>query len=391
MAVLFWICFIIVFYTYLGYPIVLFLIIYLKRIGKKDKQIYDFDELPEASLIIAAYNEEDFIKEKIENTLSLKYPKGKLEIIIVTDGSSDATPSIVKGYEPQLIGMHSPERAGKMKAIERAMKYANHDILIFTDANTFLNEDALVNMVRHYKEPLVGGVAGEKRVMIKEKDKAASAGEGIYWKYESKLKKWDSDLYSVVGAAGELYSVRRSLHPEVPPGTIIEDFYLTLKIAESGYQIRYEPEAYAMETGSENVKEELKRKIRISAGGIQAISRLTGLLNPFKHGWLTFQYISHRALRWTLTPLCLLFLLITNAFIVVFEPSPFWLTLLVGQLAFYILAGLGYLMQSRDIKLKVLFVPYYFFIMNFSVYLGFIRFLKGQQSVLWERAQRAKA
>ncbi|MEO1653260.1 MAG: glycosyltransferase family 2 protein, partial [Bacteroidota bacterium] len=212
---------------------------------------------------------------------------------------------------------------------------------------------------------------------------------GIYWKYESWLKKMDSELYSVVGAAGELFSIRKSLFIEVEPNAILDDFIISLRIAQQGYLVKYEPQAYSVEMASSSVEDEIKRKVRISAGGIQSIIWLKDLLNPIKHGILSFQYISHRVLRWTLTPLALAFVLITNL-ILAYGTNGLYDYLLVLQLGFYLLALLGWLLENYKIKIKALFVPFYFTMMNVCVYLGFLRFLRGRQSVVWEKARRAQ-
>ena len=195
----------------------------------------------------------------------------------------------------------------------------------------------------------------------------------------------------MVGAAGELFAIRTELWQEVEKDTLLDDFMISLRTAMKGFTIQYNPEAYAIENASANVKEELKRKIRISAGGIQSVVRLAPLLNVFKYGTLSFQYISHRVLRWTLTPLLLLLIIPANLILALDEglwsfgifSFLFW-----GQIAFYTAALVGWFLENRQIRLKILFIPYYFFIMNLSVFLGFNRYLKGNQSVNWERAQR---
>lgn len=383
--IIFWFLIFLVFYAYLGYGILLFFIIRIKRFFRKPR-LYTHDELPTVTFMVAAFNEEDYIREKIDNTLALDYPKEKLKFLFVTDGSNDSTPKIVKEY-PEIQLMHHPERRGKIAAVERAMPYVDTDIVIFTDANTHVNREAVHNIIRHYADPTVGGVAGEKRIKSKHSDEAAGAGEGIYWKYESQLKKWDSELYSVVGAAGELFSIRTSLFRPVPKDSLIEDFYMTLSLAMEGHRIIYEPDAYAEEEPSASVKEELKRKIRIAAGGIQSIVRLAPLLNFFKYGVLSFEYISHRVLRWTIAPLALPIIFILNL-LMALEGDVFYQIIFSGQIAFYLLALVGLLLETRKIKLKVAFVPYYFCIMNYAVYKGFMRYIKGNQSVLWEKAKR---
>ena len=387
MELVFYISLGLIFYTYMGYGLILYFFVNVKELfirSKPDK--YKYDELPPVTLLVAAYNERDFIEEKIRNSLSLDYPDDRLQFLFITDGSDDGTPELIKKYSKIKL-MHQSSRQGKIAAVHRAMPHVNTSFVIFSDANTILNKDAVINLVRHYKDEKVGSVAGEKRIRIQSKDKASGAGEGIYWKYESYLKKLDSRLYSVVGAAGELFSVRTDLYEKIPEDTIIEDFYLTLRIAQKGFKVKYEPESFAMEGPSASVREELKRKIRIAAGGLQAIVRLKSLLNPFKYGILSFQYISHRVLRWTLTPVALLLFLISNI-ILAFSGSMFYQWILAFHLAFYGAAFAGHLLERKKLKLKILFVPYYFFIMNYAVYAGFYRFLTKSQSVLWERAKR---
>jgi poly-beta-1,6-N-acetyl-D-glucosamine synthase len=375
----------IVFYTYIGYGILIWA---LSKISKKDrKRVVSEESLPHVTLLIAAYNEADFIKEKIKDTLALDYPKDRLSVFFVTDGSSDGTPDILRKY-PQVKVFHEPQRRGKVHAVNRVMGFVKTPVVIFCDANTFLNHDAIRNIVRHYADPKVGGVAGEKRIFKKAEDNASGAGEGLYWKYESFLKQKDSEVYSVVGAAGELFSVRTELYEAPEENMIIEDFYLSLSITAKGYRFIYEPQAVAIETASVSVEEEWKRKVRICAGGFQAMGKLKHLLNPFRHGILSFQYFSHRVLRWTLAPLSLPFLLASNAWLAT-GGSWFFVATLIGQTLFYLLALTGYVCRNKKIGIKGFFVPYYFCVMNFSVYAGFVRYLNGKQSVVWDKAQRA--
>lgn len=389
MKAAFWLSLFIVFYTFAGYGFLLYFIIKIKRAakGKPAPVPINDAELPACTLVVAAYNEALFIKDKIANTLQLNYPAGKLKLLFITDGSTDQTPEIISAY-PQVQLLHQPKRDGKITAVHRAMAHVDTEIAVFTDANTFLNPDALRLICRHYSYAAVGAVAGEKRVFVDVNADASAAGEGFYWKYESALKKWDSELYSVVGAAGELFSVRRSLYRDVPADTILDDFMISMLIAEKGYRITYEPDAYAMETGSENVTEELKRKIRIAAGGIQSILRLKSLFNIFRLPVLSFQYISHRVLRWTVTPFLLILLFVLNVFIAFQTFSVFYILFLAAQLLFYLLAVLGFIMEKRSIRIKALFIPYYFCVMNYAVLMGIIRYLSKKQSAAWDKAQR---
>jgi poly-beta-1,6-N-acetyl-D-glucosamine synthase len=388
MKVLFWLSLFIVFYTYVGYGLVLFVLVRLRRrlVGKRVVPTVPKGEYPSLVLVVAAYNEEACMEDKIRNTLALDYPAGRLSLLFVTDGSTDGTPEIVQRY-PQIALLHSPERRGKIHAIHRAMQQVTAEVVVFTDANTHLNREALRYLARHYHDPEVGAVSGEKRVAISERSDA-TAGEGMYWKYESTLKKWDSELYSVVGAAGELFSVRRSLYQDVPADTILDDFMISMQIAEQGYRIVYEPEAYARELSSENVAEELKRKVRIAAGGIQSIVRLKGLLNPVRHPLLTFQYIGHRVLRWTVAPFLLVLAFLANLLLVLKGAAFPYGALLTGQVLFYGMALAGWFLESRQVKNKILFVPYYFCMMNYAVVGGIGRYLAGRQSAAWDKSRR---
>lgn len=386
--ILFWIMFLLVFYTYLGYGIVLFVLLQIKRLFTRKKQlILTNDELPHITLLVAAYNEEDYVAKKVENTRSLDYPSEKLHQIWVTDGSNDRTPQLLSAYSDVTV-LHKSERAGKIAAMNRAVKFVKTPIVVFSDANTLLGHESLRRIATMFANPKTGCVSGEKRIFNADQEAASAAGEGLYWKYESTLKRWDAELYSAVGAAGELFAIRTELFNEVEPDTLLDDFIISLRVAMQGYKIDYDSEAYAIESASANVTEELKRKIRIAAGGIQSVVRLYPLLNIFKYGMLSFQYISHRVLRWTVTPFALILLFVLNIALVPY--STFFMVVMGLQVLFYILALLGWMLESRKMKSKVLFVPYYFFIMNYAVFMGIGRFIKKTQSVNWERAQRAK-
>ncbi|WP_461452313.1 glycosyltransferase family 2 protein [Mucilaginibacter sp.] len=388
MIILLWFSLFVAFYAFFGYGILLYIIIKIKRLVRGEIIIPAIitDQLPTCTIIVAAYNEESILDEKIKNTLALAYPADKLEFVFITDGSIDRSAEIVKLY-PQVRQMHSYERKGKIAAVHRAMETVTTKVVVFTDANTFLNEDALVNICRHYSDITVGAVAGEKRVYSSGAN--ATAGEGFYWKYESKLKAWDSELYSVVGAAGELFSIRTELYQPVPPDTILDDFMISLLLTQKGYRVIYEPAAFATETASQNVTEELKRKIRIAAGGIQSIIRLKGLLNPLPYPILTFQYVSHRVLRWTIVPFLMMLALLINL-IIVFSGSISltYQLLLLAQVGFYLLAISGWIMEERHIKIKIFFIPYYFCMMNYAVVMGIGRYFSGKQSAIWEKAKR---
>jgi biofilm PGA synthesis N-glycosyltransferase PgaC len=387
MIVFFWLCLFVIVYTFIGYGFLLFILVRLKRIFRKAYVLPSEGELPAVTILVAAYNEEDIISEKIENTFGLDYPKEKIQLIVITDGSTDCTAEKAGNYQGILL-LHEDIRAGKMAAIKRAIPFIEGEIIVFTDANTFLNQGAVRELVKHYRNEKVGAVAGEKRILVEDAADASSAGEGFYWKYESLLKKWDYELYSNVGAAGELFSIRTRLYQPVESDTIIDDHMIAMRIAEKGFLIAYEPNAYAMETASANTAEELKRKIRIAAGGIQSIFRLKKAANPFCFPVLTFQYISHRVLRWTITPFLLILVFFLNGRIAYQDGDSVYKVLFAAQLVFYMLSLAGWFFESRNVRIKAFFIPYYFCVMNYAVIAGIVRYFRKNQSAAWEKSKR---
>ena len=302
-AILFWAGVFLVFYTYLGYGILLWLLVKIREAVHPARRYAFPADPPEVTLLIAAYNEQEVVAEKMANCRALDYPAGKLRVTWITDGSTDRTVELLAAY-PEVTVLHDPRRGGKTAALNRALGIIRTPLVVFTDANTMLNPEAVTEIVRCFEDPEVGCVAGEKRI-AGTGDTGAAATEGIYWKYESKLKELDDRLYSAVGAAGELFAVRRELWQTLREDTLLDDFVCSMLIAAQGYRIAYCKGAYALETPSADMGEEGKRKKRIAAGGLQSVWRLRKLLNPFRYGVLWFQYVSHRVLRWTLTPVVL--------------------------------------------------------------------------------------
>lgn len=395
LEILFWFALFVVFYTYLGYGILLYILVKLKELFVKPvkRSLPATDgELPEVTLFITAFNEEEVVDEKMENCLELDYPADKLHIVWVTDGSDDGTNERLQTRWQGKATVHfQPIRQGKTAAMTRGMTLVDTPLVVFTDANTMVNREAIREIVLAFQDPKVGCVAGEKRIAVQTKDGAAAGGEGIYWKYESTLKALDARLYSAVGAAGELFAVRRELFEAMEPDTLLDDFILSLRITMKGYTIAYCTNAYAIESGSADMREEEKRKVRIAAGGLQSIWRLRPLLNPFRYGVLSFQYTSHRVLRWSVTPFLLFALLPLNMAILLSGGSTVFYGVLLGmQLLFYGLGYWGYYLSTKQIKNKILFIPYYFLFMNINVLKG-IRYLKKKKgNGAWEKAKRAE-
>ncbi|MDD4639540.1 MAG: glycosyltransferase family 2 protein, partial [Bacteroidales bacterium] len=275
--------------------------------------------------------------------------------------------------------------------INRAMQFTDTPVVIFSDANAMLNPQAVREIVSLFEDPHTGCVAGEKRIHRVETGKLSTKGEGLYWRYESFLKRMDSRLYTTVGAAGELYAIRRELFEELGETVLLDDFMLSMKIASKGYRISYCPAAYAVEGGSHNLGEERKRKVRIAAGGVQSVIRLWRLLNIFHYPVLSFQYISHRVLRWTVTPVALFLLFPLNLYILFQERSLIYLLLMLFQVFFYTMGIAGILLEKRGPVSKVMTIPGYFLFMNINVIRGFFYLCrrKKEGTGTWEKVKRA--
>ncbi len=386
MAAFFWICLLLVGFVYAGYPIVAAMGARLSKTRGKGMAPGSMEDeaLPAVTLVVACFNEADILEDKVANSLALDYPKDKLRILFVTDGSNDGSEALLANMAGIEV-THQPERKGKLHAVKRVMKMITSPVTVFCDANTFLNPEAIRLLARHFADPKVGAVAGEKQVMAA--GEKATAGEGLYWKYESKLKNWDADWCTVVGAAGELFAVRTSIAPTPPDDSIIEDFIVTLTIAGEGYRVCYEPKATASEGPSASMGDEWKRKVRIAAGGWQAMSRLGHLMNPFKHGVLAFQFAVHRASRWTVAPLALVGLLLANI-VLAFTTGGIYLAILAAQTLFYGLSIWGWKVQGKPAPFPGFFFPSYFTMMHLAALAGGVRFFRGKQQVTWEKAKR---
>jgi len=385
----FWIAVGIILYAYLGYTFLLAIVAFFRR--SKPQKGHDTSPFePTVTLLIPAYNEAGSIEEKMKNSISLDYPKEKLSIVWVTDGSDDESLTLLSHYG-NIHVYHEAERRGKIHAMNRGIKLISTPFVVFTDANTMLNKDAIREMMSFFEDEKVGCVAGEKRIENANLEKAVEAGEGLYWQYESQIKRLESENGSAVGAVGELFAIRTELFEEVREDTILDDFVISLQIASRGYEIKYAPAAWGTETASVSVHEELKRKVRIACGGWQTLFRMPGLMNIFKHGFLSIKYFSHKVLRWTLVPWSFFLAFILNLAIVIGKPvfSDLYGYLLVLQLIFYLAVLFGALFHNNRTRVKFLFAPYYIFVMNYAIVAGMLRFLSGNYTVKWEKAQRS--
>lgn len=386
--IFFWTILGLMLFSYLGYTILLAIITLTKKFFLKKGKNTPTDFLPDITLVIAAYNEEKNIDDKVQNTLQQDYPHDKITHLWVNDASTDETKTLLEKYSNIKI-LNQPERSGKIAAINLAMQHVKTPITIFTDANAMLSKNAIRSIVAPFSNYKVGCAAGEKRIVLNTHENAAATGEGIYWKYESVIKKLESDCNSTLSATGEIYAIRTELFENVNSDTILDDFAISINILKKGLLIKYIPEAYACEKGSANISEEKKRKIRIAAGSFQSLFRNLELLNPFKQPFLTFQFFSHKILRWFILPLSLFLVPLLNILILLENwQNTTYLITLSAQVAVFLAILLGWLLKDKIVSSKWMFLPFYLFMMNISIIQGFFRFIKGTQNVRWDKSLR---
>ena len=372
MRILFWLSFFVIVYTYFGYPLLLKLLA-----GKRKEQGEEapgplFE--PNVSLIIPVHNEEKLIAEKILNALSLDYPKDKLEILVVSDASTDRTGEIVRKFEKEgVIFYEQSERKGKAGALNRGLQEAKNEIIVFSDASIFLEKEALRSVLRPFSDNWIGCVSGEDYI-------PEGGGEGAYGKYELFLRNLESRTGSIVGASGCFYAQRRSLCEPFREG-MAPDFFSVLKTVEKGFRAVTEPEATGVMKSVSDPQGEFRRKERTFLRGMTTLVHFKHLLNPFRYGIFSLQLISHKLMRWS-TGVFLILLFLSNLFLV---GSKFYLTFLLLQVAFYALALIGWLGMSKPFIFRV---PFFFSMVNLSALVAWFKYLSGHRQEIWEPSKR---
>ncbi len=363
-------------WTYVGYPLLMAVLAHLRA-----RPVNAADITPSVTLIIPAYNEEDCIAARIENVLALDYPREQMQVLIVADGSTDATVTLAQGYAHQGVQvLYQPERRGKIAAMNRAVSFAHGDLLVFSDANTFLETDGLRLLVRCFADPQVGCVSGAKH--IRNAQQAQARGESLYWRYESWLKAMESRVGSTMGAIGEFFAVRRTLYQPLEADMILDDMGLSMRLLLSDWRVLYEARAVAVETASPSLAAEWERRARTIAGGIEVMSRLLLLFRP-RHAGVAFQFISHKVLRWTA------FLWMGLAWLgsLALSANPFYRALALGQSGFYVLALAGYGLERLGRPWRPLQIIFYFCFGNLTAVGGFWRYLTRRQSAIWKKVR----
>ncbi len=376
LCVLFWIFIFLLGYTYLGYPVLLFLI--SLGINKKVKRK---DITPSVSLIITVYNEEKVIGNKLENVLALDYPREKLEVVVVSDGSTDSTNQIVKGYTGEgVITIALQQRQGKHYAQGKGVSVAQGEIVAFTDAAPRLERDALLNLVKNFADPSVGGVTSEDRV---GGEGSEGSKEGTYISYEMKLRRWESQICSVTGMSGSFFAVRRELCQDWSP-EYSSDFLLALRSFKRGLRTVHDKSSLHYYGVVRSSGDELNRKVRTIKNGLRVLFGNPDILNPLRFGFFSFEILSHKLLRW-LAPFFLFSLFTVNLTLI--NRSLFFQLFWGAQLLFYLGAGLLFVFPGLN-QIRILKIPAFFCLANWAVLVAWFKFLSGNNQSIWEPSQR---
>ncbi|KDE56674.1 glycosyl transferase [Halostagnicola sp. A56] len=376
---IFWGSLVAVLHTYFTYPISIWVISYIQDRNQQKR----FPEYPSVALIIAAYNEEEIISKKIENSLELEYPKEKLNIIVFSDASSDRTDEIVNEYYDRGVDLVRIEgRVGKTQCQNEVAKMVDDEILVFSDANSMYEPTAIKNLIQKFS-PETGCVVGELRYQ----ESSEVEGESFYWRYESFIKRIESQIHSLVSGNGSIYAVKSSSYVPLTRDSI-SDFAELLEIIRNGEVVKYAPEAVAYEKTAESTSSELSRRIRIITRSWNTMIDFVDLLNPAHNNLISYQLLSHKILRW-LSPIFLFVILFGNVVLVIITSSIFYQITLATQFIFYVLATIGALTDRFDIQESLItHVPYYFLYSNYGMLLGLFKFLSRDNIVTWDTESR---
>jgi biofilm PGA synthesis N-glycosyltransferase PgaC len=388
---LFWVCVLLIVYVYVGYPMILAILARLRRKAEDYPVI-----TPQVSILIAAYNEQNVIATKLENTLALDYPKECLQVVVAADGSDDHTPQIVDTFAERGVELsYDFHRRGKMAAINRALPRLKHEILVFSDANNLYAPDALIELVKPFSDPKVGAVTGSKNIM--DDPDAHAKADGLYWRYESTIKKYETALGSCTGVTGEILAIRRSLYQPPPDHVINDDFFIGMGVLRQGYRLVYAPRAHSYERSSLTEQDEALRRSRIVAGRFQAML-MAGSLLPWRSPVLVWQVISHKFMR-PLVPFLMIIAFLATLAACIWQLAPLnhgWLYLappynflcMATEVFICILAIFGSSLKDKGLLGKILYLPTFLVNSNFAALLGLYSFFTGKQTALWRRARR---
>ncbi len=361
-------CLALAFHAYFGYPIVLWLLT-----ARREDQPPPADPKiwPSITMVIPAFNEADVIGHKLENCAALDYPSDRIEFLVGSDGSTDGTDAIVKGFAGARVRLIPLPRLGKYAVVNRCADDATSELLVFSDANTMYRPDAVRRLAVHFSDPEVGCVSGLLKLDNKTGD-AGGRGEGAYWRFESWLKRMESRAGFLIGANGAIYAIRRRLFTPLPKGLINDDFFISMKVLEQGYRVRLEGLAIGVEDTAPHLEGEFARHIRDATGHFQVLPHLWRVLSPSR-GLAAFGFASHRLARWSVP-----FVLAMSLFLALLSVREPLNGLVVAGFSVVVgLAAAGWLARRLGARIGLLFVPLYFLTLNAAILAGFVRFLRG--------------
>ena len=382
----FWACLVLVSYTYLFYPCVLFVVYALAQAradlryltGRRERRRAALREaeLPAVTLIVPAYNEEAHLEDKLQNLKNLDYPRERLQVVFVSDGSTDRTNDILAAIDDTSVEtVIRPERSGKAGALNEAVARARHGLLVFSDASTLFEPDAIRRLMRHFADPKVGVVCGALRFRGGDE---FSQTEGIYWRYETMLRLMEARLGATLTASGAIYALRRECYQSLTAEDVIDDFVVPMRARKLGFRVLFDPEAEAVEFAGESVKDEFTRRVRIAVGSFRALRELARVpMAPMA----CLSFFSHKLLRWVL-PFLLIGLFASNLFLL---DGPVYQAALAGQIAVYFWATLGLVFRERARRVPLAMLCYYLMAINVAFLVGFVRFLGGRKDTAWQR------
>jgi cellulose synthase/poly-beta-1,6-N-acetylglucosamine synthase-like glycosyltransferase len=377
LPVTFWACFLLVIYTYALYPVLLFLVSSVARLWLEVQTAPETAPLPAVSMIIPAHNEERHLPAKLVNLAALQYPKDRLEILLVSDGSTDATNEILlrAAARNDIILLVLPTRGGKSAALNQAVSHARHDILVFSDAGTLFAPDAVSKLVRHFADPGVGVVCGALQFQASPESRQT---EGLYWRYESLLRLMESRIGVTLTASGAIYALRRECFVPLPADTLVDDLVVPMTARRLGFRVLYDPEARGTDVAASTVAGEFARRVRIATGSFRALG---GLLRSPLDPVTAFAFVSHKLLRWTL-PFLLIGMLVTSAALL---DSPLYRALFALQVLFYGWGLVGYVFRQRMQGIRFALVAYYLLAIHLAFLVGFVRYLSGRREIEWRQ------
>ena len=371
----FWFSLIMIVYPYFGYPLVLYFLGKI-RVARNPNGVPSGEFTPTVTVLIPAHNEEGTIETKIRNALSLEYPREKLQVIVVSDGSTDATNAIVRKYLGEGVTFIAMERRrGKAQALNAGLAAATGDIVVFTDVSILLEPDSLRAIVARFRDETIGCVSGSDRILD-------GGGEGIYGRYELSLRNLESTVHSIVGASGSFYAQRRKICPPFLEG-MAPDFLSALTTVENGFRAVTEPTACGYMDSAKKAKDEFRRKERTILRGMTTLYQKRNLLNPFRYGVFSISLWSHKVSRW-LVPFFMILLFASNAFLL---EERFYGATFIAQCIFY-LAACGSFLGTGMSRSPLSKIPYYFCLSNVAILFATMKYATGIRQEIWSPTKR---